>query len=73
MGIKESRAATSQHELLTDRQGAELLNISETKFADLQRRPDFPRALWLGPRCKRHVRPSLLDWAKTLQRSEVSE
>ncbi|HMO45917.1 MAG TPA: hypothetical protein PKB14_07780 [Rubrivivax sp.] len=65
MGIKALRAApgTSAAELLTDEQGATLLNVGATLFSELQREPDFPAPVWLGERAKRHVRSELLGWA----------
>ncbi len=50
-------------ELLTDPQGADLLQMGDTKFSEIQKRPDFPKPVWLGPRGKRHVRSELLTWA----------
>jgi predicted DNA-binding transcriptional regulator AlpA len=65
MGIKALRAApeASAAELLTDPQGAALLNVGSTLFAELQREPDFPAPVWLSERAKRHVRGELLSWA----------
>jgi predicted DNA-binding transcriptional regulator AlpA len=65
MGIKAQRSAAeaSATELLTDPQGAALLNVGETKFAELQLEPDFPAPVWLGERAKRHVRSELLAFA----------
>lgn len=50
-------------ELLTDPEGAALLNLGETRFIELQREADFPVPVWLGPRGKRHIRRELLAWA----------
>ena len=50
-------------ELVTDPEGAALLNLGETRFIELQREADFPDPVWLGPRGKRHVRSELLAWA----------
>lgn len=65
MGIKAYRAAPDFNaaELLTDPQGAALLNVGATLFAELQREPDFPAPVWLSERAKRHVRAELLTWA----------
>lgn len=49
--------------LLTDQQGADLLNMGTTRFLEEQKRDDFPAPVWLGPRGKRHVRAELLAWA----------
>lgn len=61
----------SDDELLTDPQGARLLNVGITRFMELQKRDDFPHPLWLGPRGKRHVRQELLAWALA-QRERVA-
>jgi hypothetical protein len=50
-------------ELLTDPEGAALLNLGPTRFLEVQKEPDFPDPVWLGPRGKRHVRGELLGWA----------
>lgn len=65
MGIKAQRAAAdaSGAELLTDQQGASLLNVGATRFSELQREPDFPAPIWLGERAKRHIRSELLAFA----------
>jgi predicted DNA-binding transcriptional regulator AlpA len=65
MGIKSMRAApeAAAAELLTDGQGAMLLNVGMTLFAELQREADFPPPVWLGERAKRHVRSELLAFA----------
>lgn len=70
MSIKKLRAESLVSELLTDDQGAALLNLSTGHFQGLQRDPGFPAAVWLGPRCKRHVRTEILAWALT-QRERV--
>jgi len=56
-------AAVPTAEILTDAEGAAILNLGETRFLELQREPDFPPPIWLGPRGKRHVRGELLSWA----------
>ncbi len=51
-------------ELLRDPEGAAVLNMGETKFAQVQKEdPTFPPPVWLGPRGKRHDRDALLAWA----------
>lgn len=51
-------------EFLSDPEGARLLKLGTTKFAEIQRTdPTFPPPVWLGERVKRHVRSELLDWA----------
>ena len=54
-------------ELLTDPEAARLLRVGVTTLFELQKRPDFPAPLWLGPRLKRHVRASLMAWAMSRQ------
>jgi predicted DNA-binding transcriptional regulator AlpA len=64
MTRQTSRAAAAPTaELVTDPEGAALLNLGETRFIELQREADFPVPVWLGPRGKRHVRSELLAWA----------
>lgn len=50
-------------EFLTDAEGAALLKLGASRFFEVQKEPDFPPPVWLGPRCKRHVRSELLGWA----------
>lgn len=73
MGIKALRAAPAAGaaELLTDAQGAMLLNVGATLFAELQREADFPAPVWLGERAKRHVRSELLAFALKRRRRIV--
>lgn len=53
-------------EFLADPEGAALLNLSMTRFLELQKGdPDFPSPIWLGPRGKRHVRSELIAYALT--------
>lgn len=54
--------------LLTDREAAALLRVGATRWFEIQRRSDFPPPLWLGARCKRHVRGELLAWAASQRR-----
>lgn len=54
--------------LLTDREAAAMLRVGATRWFEIQRRSDFPAPLWLGPRCKRHVRGELLAWAASQRR-----
>lgn len=49
--------------LLTDEQGRNLFNLGMTRFLELQKEPDFPPPIWLGPRGKRHLRGALLRYA----------
>lgn len=52
-------------ELLTDPQGAALVNLGVTRFQELQKSdPTFPAPVWFGPRGKRHVRTDLLAWVQ---------
>jgi predicted DNA-binding transcriptional regulator AlpA len=46
--------------------GAGLLGVSERTFHALRRRPDFPRARQLGPRCMRYSVEELRAWASAL-------
>lgn len=50
-------------ELLTDSEQAKDLNVGLTKFFEIQKQPDFPPAIWLGPRLKRHRRRLVRAWA----------
>lgn len=58
------RAAEPSGEFISDREVARVLNIGMTRLFELQQRdPTFPAPIWFGPRCKRHVREELLQWA----------
>ncbi|MCU0938493.1 MAG: hypothetical protein MUC86_04990 [Burkholderiaceae bacterium] len=59
-------------ELLTDPEAARLLRVGITTLFELQKRPDFPPAIWLGPRLKRRERARLLEWALS-QREKPAE
>jgi predicted DNA-binding transcriptional regulator AlpA len=50
-------------QLITDTEAQRLLAVGRTKLFELQKQPDFPTPLWLGPRLKRHRREALLQWA----------
>jgi predicted DNA-binding transcriptional regulator AlpA len=63
-------AADTTAEFLTDPEGATLLNLGETRFLEVQKEPDFPAPVWLGPRGKRHVRSELLTWAMSQRRPQ---
>lgn len=65
MRIKQQRnSAAPADEFLTDPEGAKLLNLGSTKFAELQRDdPDFPPPVRFGPRAKRHIRGELVAYA----------
>ncbi len=54
--------------LLTRREAAAVLRVSEATFGDLAKRADFPRPVSLGPRCSRYVREEVMRWVLT-QRS----
>ena len=56
-------------ELLTDPQGAALVNVGVTRFQEIQKTdPSFPAPIWLGPRGKRHAKSELLAWALSKRR-----
>lgn len=56
--------APPEKELLTAPEGAHDLGIGLTRLAELEKAdPDFPRAIWLGPRSKRYVRAELRAYA----------
>ena len=66
MSRRDSRAlaAHTTPELLTDPQGAALLNLGTTRFQELQKTdPEFPPPVGLGERGKRHVRGELWSYA----------
>ena len=63
MQLVESTSAAPTRELITDPEGAAELKVSLSRFAQLQKEPDFPAPVWLGPRGKRHIRGELLAWA----------
>lgn len=63
---------TEAPELLTDPEAARLLRVGVTTLFEIQKRPDFPAPIWLGPRLKRHQRARLLAWALS-QREKPAE
>lgn len=61
---KKPKRVSEDELLLTDAEAALLLKLSLSRFFVLQKEAaDFPAPLWLGPRCKRHVKSELLAWA----------
>lgn len=50
-------------ELLTDPELARDLRVGITTLFELQKLPDFPAPIWLGPRLKRHRRRLVRAWA----------
>ena len=65
--------ADAAAELLTDPQGAALVNVGETRFQEIQKSdPSFPEPIWLGPRGKRHVKGELMAWALSKRRVKVA-
>lgn len=52
-------------ELWTDREAAARIRVGLTSFFGLQKRPDFPPPIWLGPRLKRHPPGPLLAWVES--------
>lgn len=59
-----SVSAEPDDQFITDAEGARLLKLSLSRFFTVQKEaPDFPPPVWLGPRCKRHVKAELLGWA----------
>ncbi len=64
--------APAEAQFLTDPEGAFELGLGLTKFHELQQTdPDFPPAVWHGPRTKRHVRAELRAYAMA-KRSRVA-
>jgi predicted DNA-binding transcriptional regulator AlpA len=66
--MSDTSAPPATEELLTDPEAARLVRVKMTKWFELQKRPDFPPPIWLGPRLKRHQRARVLAWALSLQR-----
>ncbi len=66
------RPPAPEKPLLCDAEGAFLAGVGMTKWAELQRDPTFPPALWLGPRSKRHERDAVLAWLATLRTRRAS-
>jgi predicted DNA-binding transcriptional regulator AlpA len=54
-------------DLLTDPDLERLLRVGSTKLFELQKRPDFPPPIWLGPRLKRHQRGLVVAWVLAQQ------
>jgi len=46
---------------------ARVLRVGVTTLFQLQKRPDFPAPIWLGPRLKRHQRARVMAWAEKLR------
>lgn len=55
--------ASLDDELLTDPEMARDLRVGMTSWFELQKQPDFPAPIWLGPRLKRHRRRLVRQWA----------
>ena len=49
-------------------EGARLLRVSERRYHELRREPNFPQAVVLGVRCVRWHRSELATYAKSLPR-----
>lgn len=71
--MKDKPTSTASEELLTDPELARLLRIGNTTLFELQKRPDFPPPLWLGPRLKRHQKARVLPWLMTLNQKPIEE
>lgn len=56
-------AGAPDGELVTVPDAQDVLKVGGTRFAELEREADFPKAIWLGPRGKRYLRHELLAWA----------
>ncbi len=54
-------------ELLTDPEAARAVRVGMTSWFELQKQPDFPPPIWLGPRLKRHRKAALMAWVLTKQ------
>jgi len=67
----ERPAAPAGEELLTDSELASLLRVGNTKLFEIQKRPDFPAPIWLGPRLKRHQKVRVMAWALSQHRKPV--
>ena len=71
--MKDKHTTSASEELLTDSELARLLRVGSTTLFELQKRPDFPPPLWLGPRLKRHQKASVLPWLLTLHQKPIEE
>lgn len=60
-------AAPATEELLTDPEAARTLRVGLTSWFELQKQPDFPPPIWLGPRLKRHRKSALMAWLMSKQ------
>ena len=49
-------------ELFTDVEAAGFLKVGLTRFHELRREPDFPAAVQLGRRGRRHIRRALVTY-----------
>ena len=68
----QAESTSSDLDLLTDPEAARLLRVGMTTLFELQKRPDFPPAIWRGPRLKRRERARLMEWALS-QRAKPDE
>ena len=58
---------TASEELLTDPEAARTMRVGMTSWFALQKQPDFPPPIWLGPRLKRHRKSLLIQWLLSKQ------
>lgn len=52
-------------------ESAEIIDVSERKFHDLRKNPDFPKPVTLGPRCLRWRVEDLQAWVGALPDAET--
>ena len=69
--MQDNPTAPASEELLTDSELASLLRVGNTKLFEIQKRPDFPAPIWLGPRLKRHQKVRVMAWALSQNRKPV--
>ena len=58
----QAAAPAALPEFLLDCEARALARVGETRWAEMQREPDFPRPLWFGARGKRHARDLLVKY-----------
>lgn len=72
--MQHSPTPPVNEELLTDPEAARAVRVGMTSWFELQKQPDFPQPIWLGPRLKRHRKSALIAWVLSKQgkRPEVA-
>ena len=65
--MQDTPTIPAGEELLTDPEAARTFRVGLTSWFELQKQPDFPAPIWLGPRLKRHRKSLLMQWLLSKQ------